>query len=88
MDPRELYNSVLKISKDREQAAANQELQHIKDNLQDWLENTAKLGYRKHVLDVRFKANADSLESLLCAGGFTVVTFAVASGGFNLEIRW
>lgn len=88
MDTRELYVSVLEISKDREQVEINRELQHIKDNLRGWLENTAKLGYRKHVLDIRSRANADSLESLLQAGGFTVVTFASASGVFQLEIRW
>lgn len=88
MDPRELFNSVLEISKDREQVEINRERQHIKDNLRGWLENTAKLGYRKHVLDVRFKTNADNVESKLRAGGFTVVIFGVASGGYKLEIRW
>lgn len=88
MDPKELFNSVLAISKDREQIEINRERQHIKDNLRGWLENTAKLGYRKRILDVRFRANADSLESLLRAGGFTVVTYAVTSGGYKVDIRW
>lgn len=88
MDPKALFNAVLEVSRDYERAEVNQEHQHIMSNLRGWLENSAKFGNRKYCINVRFRENADNLETLLRAGGFTVTAFVVTGGGYKVEIRW